>query len=50
MKGVDMFKKLLADIKAALTVIAAENLHAMRIIFRNITHSVYRSTRTPKRT
>jgi len=50
MKGVEMLKKLLADIKAALTIIVVENLHALRVLFKNIADSTSKSERISKRT
>jgi len=44
-----MLKKLLTDIKAALTIIVAENLHALRLLLKTFANSSSKSARTTRR-
>ena len=49
-KGVEMLKtKIMADIKAAVMVIVAENLHALRVLRRNIAGLLSKSIQLRKK-
>ncbi len=49
-KGHSMRKKNLIDIRAALKLIVAENLNALRCLLRNIAHFVSKPTYLDKKT
>jgi len=42
-----MLKKVTTDVKAAIVLIATENVTALRMFFRNLTKSIFKSA--PKR-
>ena len=42
-----MLKKVTSDVKAAIVLIATENVTALRMFFRNLTKSIFKSA--PKR-
>lgn len=42
-KGQKMWKKLVADIKAAVMLIAAEDINALRILVKNIANLTSKS-------
>ena len=39
-----MLKKVTTDVKAAIVLIATENVTALRMFFRNLTKSIFKST------
>ena len=49
-KGPEMLKKIMTDIRAAITLIATENVNALRVLLKNITNLASKSIRAYKKT
>jgi hypothetical protein len=45
----EMFKKIITDLKAAVMLIATENLSALRAVFKNMVNWASRSARLGKK-
>lgn len=49
-KGAEMLKKIMTDIRAAVMLIAVEDLNALRVLLKNITNLASKSVRAYKKT
>jgi len=49
-RGMEMFKNILIKLRAAVALIAAENLKALRVLIRNIGESFTRSFHADRKT
>lgn len=50
LKGTEMFKSIVTHLRAAVTLIAIENLKALRVLIESLTESVSKSSRQYKKT
>ena len=50
LKGVEMFKSIMTHLRAAVMLIAIENLKALRVLIKSLTESVSKSSRQYKKT
>ena len=50
LKGREMLRSIMTHLRAAVTLIATENLKALRVILKSIAESVSKSTHADRRT